>query len=86
MNRLRRRLLDTLDLTDIGLEPGYDPNTPEALAYAKDLEGQAERILIKNTSAYWLELFENKRDPRRSGPVRGGVVRRPADPSQRSGE
>ena len=54
---LRRRLLDTLDLTDIGLEPGYNPNTPEALAYAKDLEGQAEKILIKNTSAYWLELF-----------------------------
>jgi len=65
---LRRRLLDTLGLTDIGLEPGYNPNTPEALAYAKDLEGQAERILIKNTSAYWLELFENRGIP--AGPVR----------------
>ena len=65
---LRRRLLDTLDLTDIGLEPGYNPNTPEALAYAKDLEGQAEKILIKNTSAYWLELFENRGIP--AGPVR----------------
>ena len=65
---LRRRLLDTLGLTDIGLEPGYNPNTPEALAYAKDLEGQAEKILIKNTSAYWLELFESKGIP--AGPVR----------------
>jgi len=65
---LRRRLLDTLGLTDIGLEPGYNPNTPEALAYAKDLEGQAEKILIKNTSAYWLELFENRGIP--AGPVR----------------
>ena len=65
---LRRRLLDTLGLTDIGLELGYNPNTPEALAYAKDLEGQAEKILIKNTSAYWLELFENRGIP--AGPVR----------------
>ena len=65
---LRRRLLDTLGLTDIGLEPGYNPNTPEALAYAKDLEGQAEKILIKNTSAYWQELFENRGIP--AGPVR----------------
>ncbi len=65
---LRRRLLDTLGLTDIGLEPGYNPNTPEALAYAKDLEGQAEKILIQNTSAYWLELFESNGIP--AGPVR----------------
>ena len=65
---LRRRLLDTLGLTDIGLEPGYNPNTPEALAYAKDLEGQAEKILIKNTSAYWLELYDNRGIP--AGPVR----------------
>jgi crotonobetainyl-CoA:carnitine CoA-transferase CaiB-like acyl-CoA transferase len=65
---LRRRLLETLSLADIGLEPGYDPNTPEALAYAKDLESQAEKLFIQNTSAYWLDLLENKGIP--AGPVR----------------
>jgi len=65
---LRRRLLETLGLTDIGLEPGYNPNTPEALAYAKDLENQAEQLIVENTSAHWLELFESKGIP--AGPVR----------------
>ena len=65
---LRRRLLETLGLTDIGLEPGYNPNTPEALAYAKDLEGQAEKLFSENTSAYWLELLDSKGIP--AGPVR----------------
>ena len=65
---LRRRLLESLSLIDIGLEPGYDPNTPDALAYAMDLEGQAERLFIQKSSAYWLDLFENQGIP--AGPVR----------------
>ncbi|MED5568034.1 MAG: CoA transferase, partial [Chloroflexota bacterium] len=65
---LRRRLLESLGLIDIGLEPGYDPNTPDALAYAMDLEGQAERLFIQKPSAYWLDLFENQGIP--AGPVR----------------
>jgi formyl-CoA transferase len=65
---LRKKLLESLSLTDIGLEPGYDPNTPEALAYAKDLEGRAERLFIQNTAAYWLDLLESQGIP--AGPVR----------------
>jgi len=60
---LRRRLLDTLGLTDIGLEPDYNPNDPGAQAQARNLEAQAEKLFQQNTSAYWLELLENRGIP-----------------------
>ena len=60
---LRRRLLETLGLTDIGLEPDYNPNDPAAEAQARNLEAQAEKLFRQKTSAYWLELLEKKGIP-----------------------
>ena len=65
---LRRQLLNTLGLTDIGLEPDYNPNTPEALAYASNLEEQAQELFYQKTSAEWLTILEERGIP--AGPVR----------------
>ena len=65
---LRRQLLDTLGLTDIGLEPNYNPNTPEAQAYARNLEDQAQELFHQKTSAEWLAILEGRGIP--AGPVR----------------
>ena len=65
---LRRRLLDTLGLTDDGMEPGCDPTTPESQAYNRALEKTAEELLASKSSAEWLEIFEDQGIP--AGPVR----------------
>ena len=65
---LRRRLLEVLGLTDDAMEPGYNPNTPEAMEYARGLEAEAENIFRRKSSAEWLETLEQRGIP--AGPVR----------------
>ena len=65
---LRRRLLDTLGLTDDGLEPGWDPAKPESQAYTRALERRAEELIAQKSSAEWLRIFEELAIP--AGPVR----------------
>ena len=65
---LRRRLLDVLGLTDIRFEPGYDPTTPEALTFDRELAQQAEKVFQGNSVDHWLEILEDKGIP--AGPVR----------------
>ena len=65
---LRRRLLDTLGLTDDGLEPGWDPTKPESRAYSQSLEKKAEELIAEKSSAEWLRIFEDLAIP--AGPVR----------------
>ncbi len=65
---LRRRLLDALGLTDVNLESGYDPNTPEAQEYARSLLKRAEAVFRQKTSGEWLALFEQQSIP--AGPLR----------------
>lgn len=65
---LRRRLLDVLGLTDIRFEPGYDPATPEAQAFDRELAQKAEEVFQGSSVNHWLEIFEEKGIP--AGPVR----------------
>ncbi len=65
---LRRRLLNTLGLTDDGLEPGWDFAKPESQAYTRALERRAEELLAEKPSAEWLRIFEERGIP--AGPVR----------------
>jgi formyl-CoA transferase len=65
---LRRRLLEVLGLTDDAMEPGYNPNTPEAMEYARGLEAEAEKIFRRKSSVEWLETLELRGIP--AGPVR----------------
>ncbi len=65
---LRRRLLDALGLTDVNLESGYDPNTPEAQEYVHSLLKRAEAVFRQKTSGEWLALFEQQSIP--AGPLR----------------
>jgi formyl-CoA transferase len=65
---LRRRLLETLGLTDDGLEPGWDPTKPESRAYSQALERRAEELIAERPSAEWLQIFEERAIP--AGPVR----------------
>ena len=65
---LRRRLIDTLGLTDDGLEPGWDPEKPESQAYTRALEQRAEELLAQKPSVEWLQIFEERGIP--AGPVR----------------
>ena len=65
---LRLRLLETLDLKDIAFEPGYDPNTPESIAYAENLTKQAEALFRQKSSTEWFQILEERGIP--AGPVR----------------
>jgi len=65
---LRLRLLETLGLTDESMEPGWDPGTPEAREYSRNLERQAEDLFRSRTTEEWLRLLEGRNIP--AGPVR----------------
>ena len=65
---LRRRLLDTLGLTDDGLQPGWDPSKPESREYSQALEKKAEELMAEKPSDEWLRIFEEQAIP--AGPVR----------------
>lgn len=65
---LRRRLLDTLGLTDIRFDPGYNPRSDEAAAFGEELMRQAEEAFLQRTAAEWLELLDELGIP--AGPVR----------------
>ena len=67
-NRLRLRLLDTLGLTDIRFEPGYDPSTPEAIEFGHDLTRRAEALFRSKTTEEWSAILEQRGIP--AGPVR----------------
>ena len=65
---LRHRLMETLGLTDDGLEPGWDHTKPESQAYTRALEQRAAELLAEKSSAEWLRIFEERGIP--AGPVR----------------
>jgi len=65
---LRRRLLDTLGLTDVSLDPGYDPDTAEAQEHTRSVMVRAETAFRQRTSEEWLTLFERLGIP--AGPLR----------------
>jgi crotonobetainyl-CoA:carnitine CoA-transferase CaiB-like acyl-CoA transferase len=65
---LRRRLADTLGLTDPRLDTGYYTDTPEAQAIGLDLEKKAEVLFREKTADEWLTLLEGRGIP--AGPVR----------------
>ena len=65
---LRRRLADTLGLTDSRLDTGYHTDTPEAQAIGLDLEKKAEVLFREKTADEWLTLLEGRGIP--AGPVR----------------
>ena len=65
---LRRRLLDTLGLTDIRFDPDYDPRSEEAAAFGQKLMRQAEGVFLQRTAAEWLALLDERGIP--AGPVR----------------
>ena len=65
---LRRKLLSVLGLDDIRFEPGYDPATPESLAFARKLEASAEKIFVGKRVDHWLGILEAQGIP--AGPVR----------------
>jgi crotonobetainyl-CoA:carnitine CoA-transferase CaiB-like acyl-CoA transferase len=55
-------------LGDIRFNPGYDPATPEAQAFGRALESQAETLFKERTVAEWLAILEAQGIP--AGPVR----------------
>ena len=65
---LRRRLVDTLGMTDSRLDTGYHTDTPEAQAIGADLEKKAEVLFREKTADEWLTLLEERGIP--AGPVR----------------
>ena len=65
---LRHRLLETLGLTDIRFDPGYDPRSEEAAAFGEKLVRQAEGIFLQRTAVEWLVLLDERGIP--AGPVR----------------
>ena len=65
---LRRRLLDTLGLTDIRFDPDYDPRSEAAVAFGEKLTEQAEEAFRQRTAAEWLALLDERGIP--AGPVR----------------
>ncbi len=65
---LRRRLLEVLGLTDVSLDPGHPPDSPEAQAYAQSTMERAEAVFRQKSSAEWLALFDQQGIP--AGPVR----------------
>ncbi len=65
---LRRRLLDTLGLTDLRFDPGYDPRSDEAMVFGAELIRRAEAAFRQRPAAEWLALLEERGIP--AGPVR----------------
>lgn len=65
---LRRRLLDTLGLTDLRFDPDYDPNSDRAAAFGAELMAQAEAVFREKPAAQWLTILEERGIP--AGPVR----------------
>ena len=65
---LRRRLLDTLGLTDIRFDPDYDPRSDAAVDFGAELMRQAEAAFLQRPAGEWLALLEERGIP--AGPVR----------------
>ena len=64
----RRRMMDTLGLTDPRLDTGYTTETPEAEAIGAELEKKAEARFREKTADEWLTLLYGRGVP--AGPVR----------------
>ncbi len=65
---LRRRLLDVLGLEDIRFDPGYDPSSPEAAEFGRELTRRAEEGFLEKGTQEWLMTLEERGVP--AGPVR----------------
>lgn len=65
---LRRRLLDTLGLTDLRFDPDYDPGSDQAVAFGAELMAQAEAVFREKPAAQWLAILEERGIP--AGPAR----------------
>lgn len=67
-DRLRKRLLDVIGLTDIRFEPGYDPDAEESQEFYRALEQNALRIFSEKPVHEWLSILGKNGIP--AGPVR----------------
>ncbi len=65
---LRKRLLEVLGLHDIRFDPDYDPQSPRAIEFGKELTRQAEAVFRQRTTAEWLRILDEAGIP--AGPVR----------------
>lgn len=65
---LRKRLLEVLGLHDIRFDPDYDPASPRAVEFGRELTRQAEAVFRRRTTAEWLRTFDEAGIP--AGPVR----------------
>ena len=66
---LRRKLCAAIGVEDVRIaNPEWDPMTPEARRYAKDLVAQAEAIFLEKTTGEWLAIFDERGVP--AGPFR----------------
>ena len=66
---LRKKLCAALGFEDkrIG-DPDWDPTTPEARAYAKQVVGKVEALFMERTTDEWLKLFDERGVP--AGPFK----------------
>ena len=65
---LRKRMADLLRLDDIRFEPGYDPDSDEALASMEEVATKAEALFLQRSVDEWLALLDKEGVP--AGPVR----------------
>ena len=64
-------------LHDIRFDEGYDQHSQEAADFGAQLMTDAEAIFRAKTNTEWLDLLDDCRRPRRTGPFRRGDVRPP---------
>ncbi|MBI4201269.1 MAG: CoA transferase, partial [Chloroflexi bacterium] len=65
---LSRKMKNALQLRDIRFEPGYDPSSPEAISFGKELTRQAEALFLEKTTEEWLRILDAAGVP--CGPVK----------------
>ena len=65
---LRKKMADVLGVHDIRFDPGYSPNSPEAVAFNEQLIKKLAMLFLEKTTAEWLSILDAAGVP--AGPVR----------------